>query len=286
MTNLDQFESAFRSAAKPVFRPADISVPRVLIACDRTGVAAEAFFEATRSLLGAMSGIDKVQWTQLDGDAVSTPATLLEQVQEHSPSLVVTYRNLHSSGHQWGHSLGEHLDVLTQVAQVPALVCPHPERVDPATVAQCGTDRVMAVTDHLAGDDALVNWAVKIAKDDGHLLLAHVEDEVVYGRYMEVISKIPGIDTDLARTRIREQLLKEPHDYILSCRAKLEAAGAKVEVEEIVTMGHQVADYKRLVSEHNVDVLVLHTRDEGQMAMHGLAYPIAVELSDIPLLLL
>ncbi len=30
----------------------------------------------------------------------------------------------------------------------------------------------------------------------------------------------------------------------------------------------------------------MHTKDEDQMAMHGMAYPLAIELRQIPLLLL
>jgi len=59
-----------------------------------------------------------------------------------------------------------------------------------------------------------------------------------------------------------------------------------VEAVPIITTGHHLAEYKRLVEEHRVDLLVMNTRDDDQMAMHGLAYPLAVELRSIPLLLL
>ena len=51
-------------------------------------------------------------------------------------------------------------------------------------------------------------------------------------------------------------------------------------------MGHHLADYKRLITEHNIDLLVLNTKDEDQLAMHGLAYPLVIELRSTPLLLL
>ena len=38
--------------------------------------------------------------------------------------------------------------------------------------------------------------------------------------------------------------------------------------------------------EHGVDLVVLNTKDEDQLAMHGLAYPLAIELRQIPLLML
>lgn len=284
MTNVDQFESVFRSASKPVFHFQDVELRDILVVSDLATQAAEGFSGACRTLLHGLG--DDVRWETLDGGQFASPGELLTALERAKPGLVCTYRNLHSDGWRWPHSLGEYLDVLTQVVEAPVLVCPHPELMAPGEFAKSGTDRVMAVTDHLAGDETLVNWAVKIAEDDGDLLLAHVEDKLAYDRMIDVIGKIPALDTTVARFTIREQLLKEPHDFIRSCREGLEKAGARVKVHEVVTMGHRLADYKRLVAEHEVDVLVLHTRDDEQMAMHGLAYPIAVELRDIPLLLL
>lgn len=285
MTNVDQFESVFRSADKPIFHPADVELSSVLVVSDFAANAAEGFTSAVRRFL---HGLDRegLVWETLDGGGFSSQGELLEQIERRQPQLVCSYRNLHSDGWRWPHSLGEYLDVLTQVTDSPVLVCPHPQQLEPDEFAKRGTDRVMAVTDHLAGDDRLVNWAVKITEEDGHLLLTHVEDEGEYQRMIDVISKIPSLDTDIARRTIKPQLLKEPHDYIRSCREQLVKAKVRIHVDEVVTMGHRLSDYKRLVSEHEVDVLVLNTRDDDQMAMHGRAYPLAVEIRDIPLLLL
>ena len=103
---------------------------------------------------------------------------------------------------------------------------------------------------------------------------------------MEVISKIPTIDTDDARETVREQLLKEPQDYIDSCVEVLQEAGAQVTVEHLVVFGHHLSEYKRLIEQHKVDLLVLTTKDEEQLAMPGMAYALAVELRQIPLLML
>lgn len=103
---------------------------------------------------------------------------------------------------------------------------------------------------------------------------------------MGTISRIPSIDTENSRRTILEQLLKEPTDYIRSCREVLEAEGLPIAVEEIVTKGLHRREFKQLVEKHEVDLLVFNTKDEDQLAMHGLAYPLAVELRQIPLLLL
>ncbi len=51
-------------------------------------------------------------------------------------------------------------------------------------------------------------------------------------------------------------------------------------------MGNHLRDYRRLIEEHKVDLLVMNTKDDEQLAMHGLAYPLTVELRNTPMLLL
>ena len=132
----------------------------------------------------------------------------------------------------------------------------------------------------------MVTFGAMFTQDHGELILAHVEDEQTFQRYSQVISKIPDIDTDTASQQIMDQLLKEPRDFIASCEEGLTAAGLPLKVKPLITMGHHLSDYKKLVEEHEVDLLVLHTKDEDQLAMHGLAYPVSIELRDVPLLLI
>ena len=144
----------------------------------------------------------------------------------------------------------------------------------------------MAMTDHLAGDDALVDHAVAFAAEGGRLVLSHIEDEHAFERMIGAIAKIPEIDTDLARERLLHQLMREPRDYIGSVVAELARVGIDLRVDPVVQLGHRLATYKALVAEHGVDLLVMRTKDDDQLAMHGLSYPLAVELRDIPLLML
>ena len=57
----------------------------------------------------------------------------------------------------------------------------------------------MAMTDHLTGDNRLVNYAAHVTQRGGRLLLSHVEDDAIFARYTEAIPKIPTIDTARAR---------------------------------------------------------------------------------------
>ena len=285
MTKLDQFESTFRSAAKETYTRTPLKIDRVLVVTDLAAADAAQLTDAGRRFLAAIDR-DETVWEPLAGDAFDSVAALLEQVEAHQPDLVLTYRHLHSNAWHWPYSLGEHLDVLTQATATPVLVLPHPDANRGLPHSVQDTDVVMAITDHLAGDERLVDNALGFTARGGTCWLSHVESTAHYERYIDAISKIPMIDTDTAAETIKAQLLKEPRDYIRSCRAAIEAAGLDIAIEEIVVMERRIEEYRRLIEAHEVDLLVMYAKDEDQLAMHGLAYPLAVELRQIPLLML
>lgn len=286
MTQVDQFESVFRSAARTVFTPETVEVGSVLVVCDRARDEADDFEARVRSFLDVLDDRENIRWRTAHGGEFETVPDLLELVERERPGLICTYRHLHSESWRWPYTLGEYVDVLTQATATPVLVMPHPERAEFQTLAGRRTNSVMAMTDHLTGDHRLVNHAARYTHEDGTLFLSHVEDEAVFDRYIDAISKISTIDTEPARTDIRDRLLKDPTDYIESCQVGLAGSAPSLKVESIVSSGHHLQEYRRLIDEHEIDLLVMNTKDEDQLAMHGLAYPLAVELRAIPLLML
>jgi hypothetical protein len=211
---------------------------------------------------------------------------LLDRVEDSHPDLIVSWRHLGSDAWRWPFSLGEYLDVLVQATTSPILILPHPDagRALPHSIRD--TNRVMAMTDHLAGDSRLVNYALSFTHAGGRCWLTHVESDHDFERYMQVIAKIPSIDTDDARETIKAQLLKEPRDFIRRCRAAVEDEKLPITVEELVTTGHRLSEYRQLIEQQEIDLLIMYARDEHQLAMHGRTYPLAVELRQIPLLML
>lgn len=284
MTTIDQFESVFKASDKPGFAYEHKHIRSVLVISDMDADESEAFAGRVRSFLGVLEGTDPPQWKDICGASFSTVQHLIKQVRQLNPDLVCTYRNLCEPAEEFPYSLGVHVDVLTQATSIPVLLLPHPKDIPSGALS--GTRSVMAITDHLAGDHRLVNYASSLTIAGGTLVLTHVEDEQTFQRYLDAISKIPSIDTESARDEILEQLFKEPRDYIRSCREVVKAESLDLSVDEIVTIGHSMADYRRLVEEHSIDLLVMNTKDQDQLAMHGVAYPLSVELRDTPLLLL
>ncbi|MFP6900589.1 MAG: hypothetical protein VCA36_06575, partial [Opitutales bacterium] len=94
------------------------------------------------------------------------------------------------------------------------------------------------------------------------------------------------IDTEVARESILERLLNDARDYADAVREEVGKKGLSIEIEGVAKVGRRLIDYRVMVEEGEVDLLVMNTKDEDQMAMHGMAYPLAVELRSVPLLLL
>ncbi|MEE2888182.1 MAG: hypothetical protein VX951_12200 [Planctomycetota bacterium] len=283
MSKVDQFESAFRSASKAVYHLDPPEVRRVLLVTDLDSPEMQQLVDQLRQFLLVLDG---AEWQRIGRGEFENVAELLELVERHKPDLVVTYRHLGSDAWKWPFSLGEYLDVLTQASGCPVLVLPHPTEGGAMDHALTDTNVVMAITDHLTGDDQLVNWSARFTARDGVLYLSHVENQNQFERLIETIGKIPSIDTDDARDTILAQLLKEPTDYIQSCKLVLDGSDLSLDVRAVVMIGRRLKEYKKLIEEHAVDMLVMNTKDEYQSAMHGLAYPLAVEIRSIPLLLL
>jgi nucleotide-binding universal stress UspA family protein len=285
MLRLDEFESAFKSADKQRYSYSPVDISSVLVFTDLPREQARHFSSDVRDYLTVLERAD-LSWREVAGDEFDDAGELLAIVERERPDLICAYRNLHGGARRFPFSLGAHVDVLTQATTTPVLLLPAPTdegRLSPGTR---DTDSVMVLHDQLTGSDSIVNYGVRFTTPGGRLLLAHLENDHVFQRYMDVIAKLPSIDTERARVDIAAQLLKEPSDYIASAKAEIEAHELPLEVHPVVTMGHQIADCKRLVEENAIDMIVMNTKDDEQLAMHGLAYPIAVELRDVPLLML
>lgn len=286
MTQIDQFESIFRAASRSVYTFQDWNINQTLVISDGTRKDAETIRDQVSTFLGAAMDVEHLEWTLTSGDDFSSVRGLLQLVETHQPSLVVCRRNLHVKADEFVYSLGVYVEVLTQVMDIPVLLLPTTEIKIGETPWHAESKNVLAVTDHLDNDSLLVNSALKMTAEGGRLILAHIEDERMFERYMHAIERIAEIDSDVARDTIRERLLLDPKNFIDSCRTEIEKHEPGIQIESLVKMGRTLADYRNLVRSHEVDLVVLHTRDEDQLAMHGLAYPLCVELHETPLLLI
>jgi len=281
--HIDEFESIFRRAEKEPFSCVEIPVDAVTLVSDTSAEMASAVLEDVRKFIARLD--TATSWRTITGDRYQTVAELLQIIEEEQTDLLVTHRHLQETSFIPQHSLGVYLDVLTQTTSIPVLVLPG-SATSPVVVADRDCDRVMVVADHISGDNRLINYGARMCRSGGTMWLCHVEDDLVFERYMKAIARIPEIDSDDARVLIENQLLKEATDFINTCTDVIHDEGPNISVEHHVGRGHHLRDYRELIQDHDIDLLVLNAKDDDQLAMHGRAYSLSVELTDISMLLL
>ena len=282
MDRIDEFESMFKRAERERYQFEEPALDSVAVITDGTAEQAETL---QRNIENFLPRLTPSNWRLIVGDHYQNVAELLGHLAQDRFDLLITFRCLQEKALVPQHSLGVYLDVLTQAIHIPVLVLPG-SSARPVSLAGRRCDEVMVITDHISGDSRLVNYAVRMCNLGGTVLLCHVEDDRVFERYMQTIERIPEIETDMARTLIDQQLLKEASDFIATSIAELQKRAPELSFRSSVVRGHRLQEYRSLVDAHEVDLLVANTKDDTQLAMSGMAYSMAVEFDDIAILLL
>ena len=285
MLDLDQVESQFRASVKVRPKLERPQVGSVLVITDLEGPAKDEYAARIRKFLRVLDDEQLVSWTVTGKEDLSSVREMLARVEKTKPDLIVAYRHLFEVDQDLPHSLGTFADMLTQATSSPVLLLPPPSHSAFASATD-DTDRILVVTNHIVGAHGLVSWGLRMVEKGGRLTLAHIEDDAVFARYIDAIAKIPGIDTAVANEQIEKKLLGEARDYLEETRAQIAKSHPEVETTLVVRRGHTVKEYEALVKEGEYDIVVFNTKVEDQLAMHGVAYSLAVELIERPLLML
>lgn len=285
MSDLGAFESVFRRALRKRYVYESLELKTVLIISDLEGEAEQAFIKQVESFLArfqSQEGLSVICWGK--GDFAPWPQ-LKTRLRDTAPSLVVSYRMLWTDDILAEKSLGSYIDLLSQDTTFPLLLMPHPKLFNLGEVLKA-SGSVLVATEHTYEDDPPVNYAVAFAKPDRPLILVHIEDEDTFAYYMKAIEKIPDLDTEIARTTLHDQLLAGPKQYAESVSESLKIHCPYVQVETEIAFGHLITAYRNLIEQHPSDLLVTHTKDDTQLAMHSIGYSLAVEFRQIPVLLI
>jgi hypothetical protein len=281
--NIDRFESIFRRTERERFSYVDVPIESIAIVTDLDAASAEKTKQGLLEVLPRLESADGFRF--ITGDQYSTVSELKERVDAEQTDLIVTYRHLQEEDLIPQHSLGVYLDVLTQTTSIPVLVLPGTAK-KPKQISGRDADRVMVVADHITGDARLINYGVRVVRNGGTIWFCHVEDDKTYERYMHAIERIPEINTAAARDLVKDQLLREASLFIQDCVRELKEKGPRISFQSVVRMGHHLKQYRSLVEENQIELVVINTKDDDQLAMRGMAYSLSVEMTEVPLLLL
>lgn len=280
---IDEFESLFRRAEREPFVWQSMPLQHAVLVGDESPDSLQHSRHELQQFLPALP--PESGWQVIAGSDFQGVAQLLERLGRQQTDLVVTSRHLHEPAEVPQHSLGAYVDILTQATPWPVLLLPGTAAA-PHPLPEHPCRHVMVVTDHVSGDSRLINMAAAMCPDDGRLYLCHVEDETVFNRYLQAVSRIPELETESFREKVAAQLLKDAGDFLAACVAGLQQHRPALHTETHVAMGHHLGEFRSLVDRYGIDLLVLNTKDAEQLAMHGRAWSISVEFADVPLLLL
>ena len=286
MSTVDQFESVFKAAAKSSYFHESLSFGKILLVTDLDESESKLYLHSVQQFFSTILSKENTKWEILCKSNFGSVRDLLENVEEIRPDLIITYRNLRSEAWRWPYSLGEYLDVLTQVTTTPVCVLPHTDCENSPDLLTQSPVNVMAVSGHMCGEGTLVKYASAFTPKGGKLILSHVEDKCTLDRFLDAIEKIPELDSEVARENLLSRLLNDAKDFSESASIELKKAGLEIEVEAVAQVGRRLEDYRKLIEQDHVDLLVMRAKEEDQMAMHGMAHPLAVELRSVPILLL
>ncbi len=279
---IDQFQSQFNSALKERYLYSEPVIEKVVLITDLEEDESGQLAQICRRLLPSWALPD---WTILSKHSYSSVRELLDKINAAAPDLIVCQRNIKTADANLVYGLSDYADAITQVTSSPVLLLPNFSVAELGSKLNAVTD-IMVQTNHLTGDAQLISWGSAFARPKGKLTLTHIEDDKIFNYYIDAISKISEIDTDVARDRLRAELIKLPTDYINDAKQVLHSQFSEMVVEGIVKLGHALDDYKGLLDRQKVDLLIINTKVDGQLAMSGRAYALAVELKTLPLLLL
>ncbi|PCJ19538.1 MAG: hypothetical protein COB02_07270 [Candidatus Cloacimonadota bacterium] len=285
MSEIDQFESVFLSAFHESFKYEHKSIQSILFLGDLGADVLANTFEKVTSMLQAIFSTDHPKFSYNQVNPQNTTADILDIIESQKPDLIISYRNLYSNAWQYPHSLGEHLDVLLQKTDVPVLVIPHPYSDYSAQHATQNTDKVMVLSDHLSTENKLTSIAADFTQKNGELTLFHFENQYQFDRMINTISCIQQINTDVAKTEIKKKIISEANHYMNSCEKLLKKTHPGILIHKKCIFGTLISSINDYINQNQIDLLVINTKDQDQLAMHGLSYPLAVELRQIPILM-
>lgn len=282
LKNFDEFSSIFRRSMVPQFQFDTWKVSSACLIVDQNSTNSQSVIERLKTFSPALA--EAHEWKTIQVDKSSTVESVEQQLAASLPDLIVTWRHLCETQMHPHHSLGVYVDVLTQVVPRPILLLPG-ECSQGAEKLPPKCQNILIATDHAIQESRLIHQAVAMGGKEASIILGHVEDDLSYQRYLQAIERIPEINTEIAAEKLLSQLLHDADRFGVHVAEQLAEQYPDLTLKTETMLGHRVQTFRKLVESQQTDLLVMNTKDQDQLAMHGLAYSLSIELRDIAQLL-
>ena len=103
---------------------------------------------------------------------------------------------------------------------------------------------------------------------------------------MKAIERIPELNTETARTTLKRELMQEAQRFLDHCQLTLEQYRPDVTVQHSVEMAPVQHGYLTWITQTQPELIVLDMLDATKALNRGIADALAMQLTDLPFLLL
>ncbi len=279
---LDNFTSQFKSAFKEGFNYSEVKVSNICLITSLGIEHSKRTQENVSSLLPEYS--EQYEWSILLDSQFASIQDMLKQIEICKPDLIVVERAIKTPEQDILYGLSPYIETITQVINTPILLLPANGLNLPSDKSK--DTKILVAAHHLIDSQGLINWGVFFAKPNGQIYLNHIEDRHTFKRYIEVIEKIPEIDSDIATKTIYDELLKLPTEFIETVRNELASKFPEIEILGLVKISHALSEIKHAMEGKEIDLLIVNSKDPSHLAMDAMSYECAIEFKNKHILML
>lgn len=277
MLKLDHFASIFRAADKETIAIREREIVKVLIVTDVGYEKSLEIWERWRAFF-----FQTVTVRVLHGEESLDISTITEKLDEADCDLIVSYRCLHSENWRYPHAIGSYVEVITQLTSKPVLLMPH---IREDTKDYAPPESIVLLSNDLTKASDALAWACCFRGHRSRCTLVELENMVHFNRVLDVIAKIPQLDTDVAREKIMKQMHTDSADWVIRSQKILKNWKRPPSLARKQVVQNALAACSDIVQQVGAELIVLNTKAEDQLALHGLVYPFMVHFRHTPLLL-
>ena len=194
--------------------------------------------------------------------------TLKSRIDETNADLIVSERLLFENHKDFDHSLGVYIEAVSQTFSTPLLIVG--ERTPTTGNVIVGFETAVFDTD-------IINKAMSFC--DEKLILAHIIDKGIYDQFSYALDRVP----DLVYSDFEEEIKNQLNQYVFNLSKGVNKALSDIDnslhsnVISYSNIGVVSREFKDLIEKYKPSLLAFQSKDETQLAMHGLGYAMAVE---------
>ena len=276
---LDIFESIFRSAERIEFEVAQPRLRNIALLTETNEAATQTANQLRAWLAPANPGLHIepiVVHSALDR------AALFQRLETPKPDLIISQRSIGQGTSHWHRGLGGLADVLIQHHPAPVWVLSDSD----CLTRHLTTKRTTLLIDFPLDNHLLVNWGVVATPNEGELRLMRVEPQDQLEKLMRSIQRVKEIPTEATRHALQQELLRESTTFMTSCLTGVLRERPDIKVTQSLAQSIMLPTYLSWIEDYSPTLVVIDGRDGDRAVNRGLAAGIAVDFTDVGILIL